>query len=244
MTRSITVLFMLFSILTGFGQEWKDTLKQARAYYKESRYLESLEYYRSAQKLAPENVDLSEEEGLAAFRAGKFKDAEKIFGHAAAQQKDPKRKSSAYNNVGYSRMEQQNYAGAEESFKEALRQNPQNEKARQNLAEARRIRKQKEQQQQQQQQNQDQNNSGNNNQQQNGDQQGKPGQQGQGQQQSNPQSGGSQDKQQAGSGSKPKLNDKQTDRKLDELMRKEGGVKKRMDGSKGTGNAGGTGKDW
>ena len=245
-----TIFLLLTVLLTGasWSQEWRDSLSHARSLYKKGEYQKALKYYKSAQQLAPEGVDLSEEEGQTAYRAGDYPGAEKAFGRATARQKDAKRKSAAYNNLGSSRMKQENYQGAEDAFKEALRLDPSNETARQNLAEAKRKRKQKEQQQNQQQQNNQQQNqqqqqNQNQQQQQSSGQQGKEQQQQQQnsqnqQQQSNQNNSRKQGKEQQ------KLADKQTDRKLDDLMRQEMDTKKRLDGSKGNSNGKAAKKDW
>ena len=239
------IAFILFTVVfcsIGFSQEWRDSLMEARKLYKNGQYEESVNYYRSAQRLAPENIDLSQEEGLSSFRARMYPEAEKLFTRAATRQNDVKKKSSAYNNEGYARMQQQNYAGAEESFKNALRANPANEKARQNLAEAKRIRKKKEEEQEQK--NKDKKDQQQDKQDQNEQQQNQGKSQGnKNQDQQNQSSGGDQKNGQGGK-TQPKLSDKQTDRKLDELMRQEMGTKKRLDGTKNGSNGGAVRKDW
>jgi Ca-activated chloride channel family protein len=257
-------LFVLIGFLvavcatnTGWSQEWRDSLNHARKLYKNGSYKEALKYYKSAERLAPNDVDLSEEKGQSAYRAKDYKEAEKSFNSATVRQTDKKRKVAAYNNLGNARMRQENYKGAEDAFKEALRLDPANEKARQLLAQAKRLRREKQQKEQQEQEQKQQNQD---NQQQNqdpkkGDQQQKPQQSGQGQknqqqnqqnQQNSGQSGKETGKQQQGAAGKEeqKLADKQTERKLDELMRQEMDAKKRIDGSKGNSNGKKAKKDW
>lgn len=255
------LLFLTLALVatnnSGFSQEWRDSLNHARELYKGGKYKEALKYYKSAERLAPNDVDLSEEKGQSAYRAGSYKEAEEAFRSAAGKLTDKKRKSSAYNNVGNSRMKQRDYAGAEESFKESLRLNPENEKARQGLAEAKRLKKKQEEEQKKQQQNnnseENQGENGNNNsssskglkpqsgnngqKQQPGSQQNNERQEGESKNDSQKQSA-----QQGNSGQK--LTDKQTERKLDELMRQEMDAKKRMDGAKGKTNGTKAKKDW
>ena len=245
----LLTVMLLAASGSALSQEWRDSLDYAREMYKGGHYDRALKYYRSAQKMAPEGVDLSEEEGQSAYRARKYQDAEKAF-NRATYQKDPKRKSVAYNNLGSTKMKQRDYKAAEESFKDALRQDPTNEKARQNLAEAKRERKEEEckkpnpdnpkdgdQQQPPPKPGQDEQNPS-----------GKPkeGQQGQKPQNGQPQKpengdGKGKPKQENGQG---KLADKQTDRKLDELMRQEMDTKKRLDGSKVSSDGKTAKKDW
>lgn len=258
------VLLVSFVVLTalnaGWSQEWRDSLNHARNLYKSGKYKEALKYYKSAERLAPNDVDLSEEKGQSAYRAGDFKEAESSFRRAASLQNDKKRKSGAYNNLGSARMKQENYSGAEEAFKEALRLDPSNEKIRQNLAEAKRLKKKKEEEEQKQKQNndpsQDEQQQNNNQQQQQGNnsqqdkQQQQQSQSGQNNKNNNQQQQSGADKQksqQQSSGSQSKeqkLADKQTERKLNELMRQEMDAKKRLDGSKGKSNGTKAKKDW
>ena len=253
-----TVVLLCFLIVTvasntGMAQEWRDTLNHARELYKKGNYKEALKYYKSADRLAPNDVDLSEEKGQSAYRAGKYKEAEEAFRTAASKQTDTKRKASAYHNVGNSRMKLKDYGGAEESFKEALRLDPKNEKARQQLAEAKRLKKEQEEQEKKKQQENKENDPKDP-----GDKPNEGGEkpkEGEGKGQNNnkpkqPQEGQNKPsnndaKPQPGSASKEqKLADKQTERKLDELMRQEMDAKKRLDGSKGKTNGSKAKKDW
>ena len=255
--KCLIVLGIFVSMLTAtsaWAQPWRDSLNHARSLYQKGNYKEALKYYKSADRLAPNDVDLSEEKGQSAYRAGDYKAAEEAFHTAASRQTDQKRKSSAYNNLGNARMKQKDYGGAEEAFKESLRLNPSNEKARQRLAEVKRLKKEQEEKEKEQQQkgedNQEQNEGGD----QPKDDQKKPSD-GQGQQKKNSSSqkpgesnkSESQQKQQQQKGSSSngqKLADKQTERKLDELMRQEMDAKKRLDGSKGKSNGAKAKKDW
>ena len=253
--KSLVLIGIVVSMLmttSAWSQQWRDSLNHARSLYQKGNYKEALKYYKSADRLAPNDVDLSEEKGQSAYRAGDYKEAEKAFYTAASRQTDQKRKSSAYNNLGSARLKQKDYGGAEEAFKEALRLNPSNEKARQSLAEAKRLKKQQEekekQDQQKEQDNKEQNEGGD---QPKDDQQKQSDGQGQKKQNNSSQKPGESNKsdspqqqQQGGSSNEQKLADKQTERKLDELMRQEMDAKKRLDGSKGKSNGAKAKKDW
>lgn len=231
-----------------WSQEWRDSLNRARELYKSGNYREALKYYKSADRLAPNDVDLSEEKGQSAYRAGDYQEAEAAYNEAVSRQTNTTKRSSAYNNLGSARMKQQNYAGAEEAFKQALRENPSNEKARQHLAEVKRLREQQKKQQQTKNNQQQNNSNGGNDRQQS--QQSDSQQQSSNQSQSgqnHPQQSSSGQQQQSQQGSttvEKKLSDKQTERKLNELMRQEMEAKKRLDGSKGKTNGTKAKKDW
>jgi Ca-activated chloride channel homolog len=251
--KKMLVLIVLFVVPNMvFSQDWKDSLNVARKFYKEGKYKEALKYYKSADKLKPNSVDLSQEMAQAEYRADEYENASKNYDKAAENSNNSKKKSSVMTNSGTAKMKTKDYAAAEESFKQALRLDPSNEKARQQLVEARKARKKQEEeqknQQQKKQQNQPQDQSGEQKKQ--GGQQNKQDQQnGKSQNQQNSQQkpqdgqGDKNQKDQKGQNGKSKLGDKQTDRKLDELTRQEMGTKRRIEGSKGNGS-GTAKKNW
>ncbi len=245
----IAVLIVCFS---ASGQNWRDTLDMARKAYKNQDYGQALEYYESAQKGAPDDVDLSDEMGQSAYKAREFERAEKIYQQSGNSKKTKQEKADNYHNIGNSRMKKKDYQGAIDAYKESLRQNPNDDQTRYNLSEA--IRKQKEQQKNDQNNNNggDNNNSNNGNQ---GDQNNNGNQGNQGDQNNNNQgnnnsgnngnnnqntpNGGNQN--QSGEGT---LQNKTVDRMLDKLMRDEAETKRKMGGDKGGNSSPKSGKDW
>lgn len=251
--KKLLVLIVLFVVPNMvFSQDWKDSLNVARKFYKEGKYKEALKYYKSADKLKPNSVDLSQEMAQAEYRANEYENASKNYEKVAENSKNSKQKASVMTNSGTAKMKTKDYAAAEENFKQALRLDPSNEKARQQLVEARKARKKQEEeqknQQQKKQQNQPQDQKDQGNQQNQGGQQNKQGNsqnQQKGQQKPQDGQGDKNQKDQNGKGQngKSKLGDKQTDRKLDELTRQEMGTKRRIEGSKGNGS-GTAKKNW
>jgi tetratricopeptide (TPR) repeat protein len=248
----LIVLFVLPNMV--FSQDWKDSLNVARKFYKEGKYKEALKYYKSADKLKPNSVDLSQEMAQAEFRADEYENASKNYDKAAENSKNSKQKASVMTNSGTAKMKTKDYAAAEENFKQALRLDPSNEKARQQLVEARKARKKQEEEQKKNncKNPQDQKDQGEQQKQNQGGQQNKQDQkqgnsqnQQKGQQKPQDGQGDKNQKDQNGKGQngKSKLGDKQTDRKLDELTRQEMGTKRRIEGSKGNGS-GTAKKNW
>ena len=236
-----TVLIIVSCVLTftSFGQEWKDTLNEARKLYKKGNYKEALKYYKRAERLAPNDVDLSQEIGQTAYRANDFGTAAENFERLANNAPTKEKEISARASLGESRMKQQDFQGAIDAYKDVLRLDQDNEKARQRLVEAKRLLEQQKKEQQNKQdkeQNQDkQNQQQNNNQNQQNQQNSKDKQQNQSQQNQQSQQQKSEQK---------KLQDKETERKLDEFSKQELNTKKRLDGSKGTTGGKRARKDW
>lgn len=233
-----TALLILLCILASntFGQEWKEPLNEARKLYKKGNYKEALKYYKRAERLAPNDVDLSQEIGQTAYRAEDFGTAAENFERQVTNADTKEKEIHARTSLGESRMKQQDFQSAVENYKQILRLDPDNEKARQRLVEAKRLLEQQKKQQQNKE-NKEQNKDNQNQQKNNQNQQdnSKNKQQNQNQQNQNSQGEKSEQK---------KLQDKETERKLDEFSKQELNTKKRLDGSKGTTGGKRARKDW
>jgi Ca-activated chloride channel family protein len=229
MKSIIVVLFTVFAF-QGFAQQWVDSLKVARTAYKNKEYDKANRYYRSAQNLAPKDVDLSEEIAQSTYRSRDFDNSEKVYQQAASDKKDKLEKAKMQHNLGNTRMKKKDYSGAIEAYKDALRNNPNDQETQYNLSEAIRQKKQQEDKKNNQQNqngknpSQNQNNSGSSN--------------------SNNSGGGStsskNDKKSSGS-----LPNKQADKMLDNLTKQEANTRRRISsGSKNEENKSKSGKNW
>jgi Ca-activated chloride channel homolog len=243
-----TALMIISCVLAfnSFGQDWKEPLNEARRLYKKGNYKEALKYYKRAERLAPNDVDLSQEIGQTAYRANDFGTAAENFERQANNAETKEKEIKARTSLGESRMKQQDFQSAVDNYKKILRLDPDNEKARQRLVEAKRLLEQQKQQQQDKenkQQNKDKQDQQNNNQNQQNkdnkdqDQKNDPKDQQQNQNQKDQKSQGQKNEEK-------KLQDKETERKLDEFSKQEQNTKKRLDGSKGTTGGKTARKDW
>ena len=138
-----TIVFVLMYSLS-FSQQWRDTLDYARKAYKEKEYPKALKLYKKAQKIAPKGIDLSNEIAQSAYKSKSYADAEKIYTKPSIGKLDKLKNAQKFHNIGNTRMKQQNYQGAIDSYKKSLRNNPYDNQTRYNLSEA--IRKLKNQQ--------------------------------------------------------------------------------------------------
>ncbi len=144
MTKAIFISFTI-SVLLGFSgktQEWRDSLNMARTAYSNKNFKLAFQYYQSAQKKAPKNINIANEIGQTAYRLGDFNAAAQWL--SKSKIKSTKKQAKVHHNLGNSFMQQKQYAQAVEAYKQSLRKEPNNEKTRYNLSEA--IRKLKEQQ--------------------------------------------------------------------------------------------------
>lgn len=242
--KAFTILMLIMnSSLLVYGQAWRDSLETARSLYRKGDYGKALRYYESAQKNAPEGIDLSEEMGQSAYKLRDFERAEKIYRQTASEKKSKADRSRSYHNLGNARMKKKDYPGAIEAYKEALKNNPGNDKTRYNLSEA--LRRLKEEQKKNEQQDKEQDQKDQDQQ----DQQGNNGQ---------PQSGNRQNKKNQGNNkgnNKTKGNggnnnknsglpNRSVERMLDELTKAEAATKRRMGGNQGESATNSSGKDW
>jgi len=214
----IHIIFVLFCF-TSLSQEWRDSLDVARAAYKSKDYTKAMRYYESAQKKAPESINLSDEIAQSAYKAREFEKAEKVYQQNSTNKTSDFEKAENYHNLGNSKMKQKDYQGAIDSYKESLRLNPSDDNTRYNLSEAMRQLKN--------QQKNDQNNQQ--------DQQSKQNQQNQ----ENNQNQNNEDQNSSG-----QLKNKTVDRMLDKLMKQEAETKRKVTGSNGENNPPRSGKDW
>ena len=238
----IQIAFLIVSSIA-VGQEWRDSLDVARNAYENKDYSKALKYYESAQKKAPENIDLSDEMGQSAYKAREFEKAEKIYQQNGGNKKSNKAKSENYHNVGNSRMKSKNFQGAVDAYKESLRMNPNDEQTRYNLSEA--IRQLKNEEKKKQNQDKKENQQDKKNQQDNQDKQEQQSQDNQEGEQDQQSQGSQENTDQEGEGQQQgQLPNKTVEKMLDELMKQEAETKRRMSGNQGGGKTPKSGKDW
>lgn len=155
MVRIVSIIFFVFLGGTvGFSQAWKDSLQKANQLYQSEEFEKSFETFLETQRIAPNDVNLSADIGVAAYRKGDYDMAEKAFTAATNKEGSAEELAQYWHNIGNSQIKKKDFDGALESYKNALRINPKDEKARYNLASLKRQMQQQEEQEQNQQQNQ------------------------------------------------------------------------------------------
>jgi tetratricopeptide (TPR) repeat protein len=126
-------------ILLGHAQNWQQHLEEGKSLYKAGDYSGAYQSFQKAQALAPEPSQLDAYLAQTAYRAGKFDEAVSAYQRARNNNTDT---WSSYNH-GNAQFRNNDIKGAIESYKEALRKNPNNDMARYNLSYA--MKKQQEQ---------------------------------------------------------------------------------------------------
>ena len=238
--KSLILSVLVSSVSPLLGQTWQESLSKARKAYKNHEYQKAEKLYKSAQNQAPKDVDLSKEIAQNAYRSRSLDNAESVYEQASSSTKSKDDKAKLQHNLGNTRMKKKDYAGAIEAYKESLRNNPNDEETRYNLSEAIRQKKEQDQKQnnqnKQNQQNQQQNQNNNNKQQNKNDNQ-------QNQQQN--QQGNQGNKSDSKNGKSGNLPDRQSEKMLDDLTRKEAQTRQKVGrGKDEKSNGNKSGKNW
>jgi len=187
MTETMSRLFLLLIIsilpIYLFGQDSvkigkteyrKGNQRDFRSLVREGNRQYNAEKVEDAEKSYRRALDVDEKSNLATFNLGnalyrqqKYEDAGREFEKAASAATDKTDKARAYHNLGNSYLQQQKLKESIEAYKQALRNNPNDDDTKYNLSYAMNLLKQQEQEQQ----NQDNQDNKNNQDQQNQDQQ-------------------------------------------------------------------------
>ncbi len=139
-----TMLAMTIA-LPGMAQGPKTIIKEGNDAYKNSNYPSAIGSYEKVLQNSPENATAQYNLGNALYRNKQTDEAVAAYDKAVNQLSDPVEKSNAYHNKGVVLQNNKKIPECIEAYKEALRLDPNNEDARQNLQKA--LQQQKEQEQ-------------------------------------------------------------------------------------------------
>lgn len=150
-TRTILAVPLSMALLGALAQDSTQTAEQAlrmgnQRYAKEDAK-GAAEAYTKAVEVAPKDLRAQYNLGNAQYKQEQYTDAVKQYSTAAALATDPKQQARANHNLGNAHLKAQKPKEAIDAYKKALRQNPDDEDTRYNLAYAQQMLKQQEQQQ-------------------------------------------------------------------------------------------------
>lgn len=130
---STTLLMISFS---SFAQTEKTEIKAGNDAYKKSNFPVAEQSYNNALKKNPANATAQFNLGNAMYKADKKEEAIAAYEKSITQLKKPTEKSNAWYNKGVVEQNNQKLPECIASYKEALKLDPTNEDARQNLQKA------------------------------------------------------------------------------------------------------------
>lgn len=140
-----------FFFLSSFSQVEKKYIREGNKNYSEGKYGDAEKNYQKALEKNAASYHGKFNKADALYRQQKFEEAAQQFGSIASDTDDKNLKAQAYHNLGNSMLQSQKFRESVDAYKNALRNNPNDEDTRKNLAYAMRMLQQQQQQQQQQQ---------------------------------------------------------------------------------------------
>jgi Ca-activated chloride channel homolog len=147
--RSILFLFALLAAYVSQGQTTDALIRRGNRFYNKQDYDQSLANYDRALKKSPGNPDAHFNQGDAQFRKSDYGNATASYDDVLQSKADENTRQSAYYNKGVAMIRQKKLEESIDAWKNALRLNPEDSEARENLVKALLEKKKKDQQEQQ-----------------------------------------------------------------------------------------------
>lgn len=135
---AIGAIFIFIASSSLNAQSWQDSVQKSREYYKKGEFEKALKSYESTEKKFKKDlkkVNLKSEKAQTYYKSGNFKEAQKLF-HDNTKKGNKQKKSSNYYNEGNAYYQQKEFGNAIQSYKNALKLNPNDKQARYNLSQA------------------------------------------------------------------------------------------------------------
>lgn len=145
----LLLAFILLLPVFSKAQPYKNQIREGTNLYLKKKFKESEVAFRKAYKLNPTSYKTTFNLGDALYKQEKFDDAEKQFQEAQAKSKLPEEQAHAYYNLGNTYLKKSKLDESIESYKNALRRNPNDTQTKYNLSYAMMLKKQQQQQQKQ-----------------------------------------------------------------------------------------------
>lgn len=152
--KLVVVLLILTSSL--YGQKENKYIRSGNDNYYEDSYKDAEVDYMRALEKNPESVKGQYNLGGALYKQENFEDATKLYGNVASREADAETKAKAFYNLGNTYVKAQKFPEAVESYKSALRLNPDDMDTKYNLEYAKKMMQQQEEEQENQDQDKDQ----------------------------------------------------------------------------------------
>jgi tetratricopeptide (TPR) repeat protein len=144
--KLVTTLFFAVFFSSSFAQGEKAIIKEGNDAYKNNEFAKAEDSYGKVLQENPGNTIAQYNMGNALYKNGKADEAIAAYDRSISQLSKPVEKSNAYHNKGVVLQNNKKIPECIEAYKNALKLDPNNEDARQNLQKA--LQQQKEQQQQ------------------------------------------------------------------------------------------------
>jgi len=130
------ILFVTLNLSKGFSQSIKKEIIKGNDAYKKKQYNEAVGAYQKALKQSPENTTAFYNLGNALYKTDRFDDALKAYDNTVQTARSKDYKEKAYYNGGVVLQSQKKLPECIKAYKNALKLDPSDEEARQNLERA------------------------------------------------------------------------------------------------------------
>lgn len=137
MKVNMTISALLISMFS-FSQSKsaENAIQAGNDYYKQQQFAKAGEEYKKAIEAEPTNITAKYNQANTLYKQDKKVDAAKIYSEVANNATDKIIRSKAYYNKGVILSQQNNLEESIEAYKNALRNNPDDKEARENLQKA------------------------------------------------------------------------------------------------------------
>ena len=153
--KSAATVALLFIALTASAQTDRQYIREGNKQFRMGDYAKAEVSYRKAVEKNPKNPQAAYNLGNALMAQKKDSAAVQQFEQSAKMETNPLRKSAAYHNMGVICQTHKMYGEAIEAYKNALRNNPNDDETRYNLVLCKHLKKKQDDKQKQNQQNKD-----------------------------------------------------------------------------------------
>lgn len=133
---TILLFFSLMVVISARAQSADALIRQGNRNYNKQEYDQSLSNYDKALKKSPGNPDAQFNQGDALYRKSDYEKAVASYDDVLQSKADDKTRQSAYYNKGVAEIRQKKLEESINSWKNALRLNPSDSDARENLVKA------------------------------------------------------------------------------------------------------------
>jgi tetratricopeptide (TPR) repeat protein len=137
--KSLIIYSLLFLSFAIYAQEKDKNLPKANEEFTAKNFTDAEADYRISQSKAPKNAIATYNLGNAIYRQNQASEAKFSYLKAVEKSKTRTEKHQAFHNLGNVFMKEKDYTKAVEAYKNALRNNPEDEETRYNYALAKKM---------------------------------------------------------------------------------------------------------
>ena len=149
MKKLVFSVLCLFSVILTFGQAERQYVRKGNKAYEKGNYKDAEIDYRKALTVDPKSARAKYNLATSLSKQKNAEEASKVLSNIDTKDMSKTAKAQVYHNLGNSMLQAKKYAESINAYKQALRNNPNDQDTRYNLSYAMKMLQQQQQQQQQ-----------------------------------------------------------------------------------------------